>query len=631
MNYEWIDACLVFWRDSVCRASIQAAVGIVLLLLIERAVPWLNASVRSWLWRLLFVKMALVMCLPLAWQLPILPAMSSRPQVESRSKHGVQISEVVVEATEPVNVPVVYRSSQSRWIWMAFFAWSLCVATQIGSLIVHWRRAWSLARTAVPCTDPVLLDLLQDVAGEIKSPRVPRLLMVSGISSPMVVGHRHPCLLWPVSFTKGDRSRLSNMEDRRMALAHEMAHVLRHDLEWNLLAAMVNTLLCFHPAMWLASRRYVIAQESACDDLAVNRARLNKVRFAELLIRVSQRPRQRVWSPASVSLVQGHGIQLLRERLKHMQQGRSNRVRQLVAGAASALGLALAILPWSVGFAQSGSESSSKQTRIKSEKSSGGGASASASSSGSASGFGSASSSGGGSSGGSSTGGSFGKSGGSSGGNGRKFSGGNSGGNAVSGGSAKSKSKASATVNGGSGGAADGTLGGRGGNRVNKSSESNSTTTTNGVQVTTHREMTEEGEEIRVTAQEKLRDIQIRQSEADGIEVFIRPTKKNPDQTIINVTAATADELKSQNPQAFEVYRKYLQSNLKKIRTNQAQEGAFDNSDNETEANPAQQLMIKHLREVLDQEDIPAENRSQIEKMLQDLQGGGLPNPLQRP
>ncbi|MEI8382478.1 MAG: M56 family metallopeptidase [Planctomycetota bacterium] len=616
MNYEWIDAFLAFWRDSVCRASIQATVGIVLLLLIERAVPWLSANVRSWLWRLVFVKLALVMCLPLAWQLPILPAMSSRPQVESRSNRSVQISEVLVESTESADSSAIYRSSQPGWIWMAFLVWSLCVAAQIGSLIVHWRRAWSLVRTAVPCTDPVLLDLLNNVAGEIQSPRVPRLLMVSGISSPMVVGHRHPCLLWPVSFTKRERSRLSNMEDRRMALAHEMAHVLRHDLEWNLLAAMVNTLLCFHPAMWLASRRYVIAQESACDDLAVRRARLNKVRFAELLIRVSQRPRQRVWSPASVSLVQGHGIQLLRERLKHMQQGRSNRVRQLVAGAASALGLALAILPWSVGFAQSGNESSSKQTRIKSEKSSGGGASASASSSGSASGFGSASSSGGGSSSGDSSG----TSGGSSGGSGRKFSGGNSGGSSVSGGSAKSNSKASVSVNGGSGGAADGTLGGRGGNQMNKSSESNSTTTTNGVQVTTHREMTDEGEEIRVTAQEKLRDIQIRQSETDGIEVFIRPTKKNPDQTITNVTAATADELKSQNLQAYEVYRKYLQSNLKKIRTNQAQNKDVENAGTETEANPAQQLMIKHLRELLEKEDLPAANRSQIEQMLSEFE-----------
>lgn len=628
MNYEWIDAFLAFWRDSVCRASIQAAGGIVLLLLIERAVPWLSANVRSWLWRLVFVKLALVTCLPLAWQLPILPAMKTRPAVESRSVRSVQISEVLVEPAEAVDSPAIYRSSQPTWIWIAFFVWSLCVATQIGSLIVHWRRAWSLVRTAVPCTDPVLLDLLHDVASEIQSPRVPRLLMVSGISSPMVVGHRHPSLLWPVSFTKGERSRLANLEDRRMALAHETAHVLRHDLEWNLLAAMVNTLLCFHPAMWLASRRYVIAQESACDDLAVNRARLNKVRFAELLIRVSQRPRQRVWSPASVSLVQGYGIQLLRERLKHMQQGRSNRVRQLVAGAASALGLALAILPWSVGFAQSGNESGSRQTRIRTEKSSGGGASASASSSGSASGFGSASS--GGSSGGSSSGGSFGKSGGSGGGGGRKFGNGNSGGSSVSGGSAKSNSKASASVNGGPGGAADGATGGRAGNRVNKSSESNSTTT-NGVQVTTHREMTDEGEEIRVTAQEKLRDIQIRQSEADGIEVFIRPTKKNPDQTITNVTAATADELKSQNPQAYEVYRKYLQANLKKIRSNDDQEGAFDNADNQTDGNPAQQLMIKHLREVLDQEDIPAANRVQIEKMLKDIQGGGSPNPLLRP
>lgn len=626
MYYEWVDAFLVFWRDSLCRASIQAAVGTVLLLLIERGVPWLSANARSWLWRLVFVKLALVICLPLAWELPILPAMSTRPTAEFRSIRSVEVSEVVVESTELADSPVISRTGQPAWIWGAFFVWSGCVAIQIGSLIVHWRRAWSLVRTGVPCTDPVLLDLLYDVAGELRSPRVPRLLMVTGINSPMVVRHRQPCLLWPVSFTKGEHSQLSSLEDRRMALAHEMAHVLRHDLEWNLLAATVNTLLCFHPAIWFASRRYVIAQESACDDLAVCRARLNKVRFAELLIRVSQRPRQRVWNPASVSLVQGHGIQLLRERLKHMQQGRSNRVRQLVAGAASALGLALAIFPWSIGFAQSGNETTSKQTRIRTQKSSGGGASASASSSGTASGYGIASGSGGGGS----NGGSFGKTVGTGGGGGGKLNGGNSGGKAVSGGSSKSKSKSSVSVNGGSG---DATGGGAGSmlsdmlngqglnlNQVNKSSESSSTTT-NGVQVTTQREMTDGGEVIRVTAHEKLRDIHIHQSDADGIDVFIRPTKKNPDQKITNVTAATADELKSKDPQAYEVYRKYLQPILKKAGTNQAKKNSLNNVGNGV--NPAQQLMVKHLRELLEKEDIPEANRQQIEQLLGDLEAEG--------
>jgi hypothetical protein len=129
--------------------------------------------------------------------------------------------------------------------------------------------------------------------------------------------------------------------------------------------------------------------------------------------------------------------------------------------------------------------------------------------------------------------------------------------------------------------------------------------------------MNDDGEEIRVTVQEKTRDIQLRQTDADGIDVFIRPTKKNGDQTVIQVAAATADELKTKNPQAYEVYQKYLGSKLKQIRAGENQAGGAAAAGNG--ANSAQQLMKQHLQELLNNEDLPAPNRAQIQKMLEEL------------
>jgi ankyrin repeat protein/thiol-disulfide isomerase/thioredoxin len=52
-------------------------------------------------------------------------------------------------------------------------------------------------------------------------------------------------------------------------LAHELAHVRRHDYLVNLLQSVIETLLFFHPAVWWLSRRIRIERENCCDDAAV--------------------------------------------------------------------------------------------------------------------------------------------------------------------------------------------------------------------------------------------------------------------------------------------------------------------------------------------------------------------------
>ena len=53
-------------------------------------------------------------------------------------------------------------------------------------------------------------------------------------------------------------------------LAHELAHIRRHDYLVNLLQTLVETLLFYHPAVWWLSRRIRIERENCCDDLAVS-------------------------------------------------------------------------------------------------------------------------------------------------------------------------------------------------------------------------------------------------------------------------------------------------------------------------------------------------------------------------
>ena len=51
-------------------------------------------------------------------------------------------------------------------------------------------------------------------------------------------------------------------------IAHELAHVRRLDWLWNGLQCAIESLLFFHPAVWLLGRRVRQEREHACDDLA---------------------------------------------------------------------------------------------------------------------------------------------------------------------------------------------------------------------------------------------------------------------------------------------------------------------------------------------------------------------------
>ena len=51
-------------------------------------------------------------------------------------------------------------------------------------------------------------------------------------------------------------------------LAHELAHIRRHDYLVNLLQAVVEALLFYHPVVWWLSRRIRHERELIADDLA---------------------------------------------------------------------------------------------------------------------------------------------------------------------------------------------------------------------------------------------------------------------------------------------------------------------------------------------------------------------------
>jgi beta-lactamase regulating signal transducer with metallopeptidase domain/thiol-disulfide isomerase/thioredoxin len=91
-----------------------------------------------------------------------------------------------------------------------------------------------------------------------------RLLQSTMVDSPLVIGLIKPLILLPASV-------LTDLPPAQLEalLAHELAHVLRHDYLVNLLQTVAETLLFYHPAAWWVSARLRDEREQCCDDLAI--------------------------------------------------------------------------------------------------------------------------------------------------------------------------------------------------------------------------------------------------------------------------------------------------------------------------------------------------------------------------
>ncbi len=91
------------------------------------------------------------------------------------------------------------------------------------------------------------------------------VVLSSRAAVPMVVGWLRPVVLVPAAALAG----LSTAQ-LRAVLAHELAHVRRHDALVNLAQTVLETLFFFHPAVWWLSHRARVEREFCCDDVAVD-------------------------------------------------------------------------------------------------------------------------------------------------------------------------------------------------------------------------------------------------------------------------------------------------------------------------------------------------------------------------
>jgi bla regulator protein blaR1 len=102
------------------------------------------------------------------------------------------------------------------------------------------------------------------------------------VNLPMMMGVLKPMILIPASLLTG----LSNSQ-LEVIIAHELAHIKRHDYLLNGVQSLIEVLYFFHPAMWLLSAQIRIERENCCDDMAIA-ACGNKILLAKTLVQLQE-------------------------------------------------------------------------------------------------------------------------------------------------------------------------------------------------------------------------------------------------------------------------------------------------------------------------------------------------------
>lgn len=169
----------------------------------------------------------------------------------------------LVKAPETAGRGATVRTFGASLLPWIFNVWLAGVAALSLVHLGGFRRVQRLSSQGRPAEER-LQALARDLGRRLGIRRAVALLESAAVSVPATVGWLRPVVLVPMSTLAGlTPGQLESI------LAHELAHVRRHDYLVNLLQTAVETLLFYHPAVWWVSAQVRRERENCCDDLAV--------------------------------------------------------------------------------------------------------------------------------------------------------------------------------------------------------------------------------------------------------------------------------------------------------------------------------------------------------------------------
>ena len=162
------------------------------------------------------------------------------------------------ELTLPTAIDTGALLSLLVTLWLAGV---FILLTRLGAGCWRIRKLQAVARLEKPAR---WQPIAEAIAARLGLTRRFTVIETVRVATPTVIGWLRPVILLPVAAMAGLSPR-----QVEAILAHELAHIRRHDFLINLLQTLAETMLFYHPAVWWISRRIRTEREHCCDDVAV--------------------------------------------------------------------------------------------------------------------------------------------------------------------------------------------------------------------------------------------------------------------------------------------------------------------------------------------------------------------------
>ena len=292
------------------------------------AAPRVPADVR------LPVRRALLLSLPLALALPF-AADALVPSLESEAVRGAlapfALPEIAVGAPTDPTAPTVSGGVVAGVLVALAGGAALLSGVRLAVALARLRRC----RRALGPADEETVALATALAADAGLARCPVLALGPPDASPYTVGARRPVVVLP---------RGLDADARRLALAHELAHVRRHDFAWTVAERAARAVGAAHPLAHVLAAGAAVDRECLADAEVLRAAPALRRAYADLLLRLADRPAPALAVGAAASSP-------LKHRLIAMHHPLSPRALRRARAAGRALALSLVAVPLLVGAA----------------------------------------------------------------------------------------------------------------------------------------------------------------------------------------------------------------------------------------------------------------------------------------
>jgi hypothetical protein len=227
------------WADGLLRNSIQGGLAVALVYLLFRFFPRIPSHTQVWMWRAVALKFVLGMILPIT--------IFTRIWSAGAGIYENRVPELIVLCS------------------------GLGLLLAIASICADWAKLRQMISRGVP----VELEAADRLAEKLGLSYTPTVVLRTDLDRPMLAGILNPKIHMPAGLDNAAQE---------MVLAHELAHVKRRDLAWEWLFVAVEFLFFFHPLVWVMRRQHRIAQESACDALAIETSGKSLSTYGRMLL-----------------------------------------------------------------------------------------------------------------------------------------------------------------------------------------------------------------------------------------------------------------------------------------------------------------------------------------------------------